>query len=177
MTTEGEQDRDTHLHLFSLFYKKENDMAEQFKNLTRSLAHGTLSRREVMRTMAGAIAGMTLASWFPGRALAQSELTHMCKHPGTCSTGGYHNCELKRYHNTNCYCFQQIGTTRGVCCCNTYCNCPSDIIRCVCKAQSDCPSGFFCISNTGCSCSGGFCLRKCNSTCRLSAKQGGRTAA
>ncbi len=62
-------------------------MAEQFENLTRSLAHGTLSRREVMRTMVGAIAGMTLASWFPGTVFAQSQYTDTCKNPGTCSHG------------------------------------------------------------------------------------------
>ncbi|MHB8599904.1 MAG: hypothetical protein ACYDER_24235 [Ktedonobacteraceae bacterium] len=155
-------------------------MTEQFKNLTKALAHDTLSRREVMRTMAGAIAGMTLASWFPGTALAQSEHTHTCKNPGTCSNS-FPNCELKRYHNTNCYCFQQINSTRGVCCCNTYCSCDasdaSGILPCGCLSQSNCPSGYFCISNTGCGCTSGLCLQKCNSTCTLSGKQSGRTAA
>ena len=153
-------------------------MTEQFENLTRSLAHGSLSRRQVMRTVAGAIAGMALASWFPGTALAESEYTHTCKNPFTCSSPNAHNCELKRYHNTNCYCFQQIGTTRGVCCCNGVCNCDSSSTQpCQCRSQSDCPSGYFCISNTGCSCTLGNCLQKCNSTCRLSGKGGGRTAA
>lgn len=152
-------------------------MAEQFENLTRSLAHSTLSRREVMRAMAPAIAGIALASWFPGTALAESERTHTCKHYGTCSTS-FSNCELNRYHNTNCYCFQQIGTTRGVCCCNSPCNCPSsDSQQCVCSSQSNCPSGYFCITNAGCGCSAGFCLQKCNSTCTLSSKGSGRTAA
>ncbi|MEO8972264.1 MAG: hypothetical protein ABI406_11775 [Ktedonobacteraceae bacterium] len=152
-------------------------MAEQFENLTRSLANGTLSRRKVMRTMAGAIAGMTLASWFPGTAWAEGEHTHTCKQYGTCSTN-FSNCELNRYHNTNCYCFQQIGTNRGVCCCDTYCNCDASSDQpCGCISQSGCPTGYFCITNVGCGCSTGFCLQKCNSTCTLSAKQSGRTAA
>ncbi len=159
------------------FREKENTMKEQFENLTRALAHGSLSRREVIRTMAGTIAGISMASWFSGTALAQSEHTHTCKHYGTCSNS-FSNCELKRYHNTNCFCLQQIGTTRGVCCCNGVCDCDASSTQpCICTSQSNCPSGYFCITNTGCGCSTGLCLQKCNSTCRLSAKQGGRTAA
>lgn len=157
---------------------KETTMTEQFENLTRSLAHDSLSCRDVMRTVAGALVGMTLASWFPGKVLAESELTHTCQHYGTCSNVGFPNCELNRYHNLNCYCFQQIGTNRGVCCCSTYCNCNSSSTQpCQCSSQSDCPSGYFCITNTGCGCTTGMCLQKCNSTCKLSGKPGGRTAA
>lgn len=152
-------------------------MTEQFENMTRSLAHSTLSRRQVMRTMAGTIVGMTLASWFPGTALARSEHTHICKHYGTCSTN-FTNCELNRYHNTNCYCFQQLGTNKGACCCDTYCNDNSSSPSFNgCTSQTQCPSGYFCITNVGCGCTAGFCLQKCNSTCTLSAKVGGRTAA
>jgi hypothetical protein len=176
MTAEGEQGVLTGIAFRSA--TKEITMAEQFENLTKSLAHGTLSRRQVMRTMAGAIAGMTLASWFPGTALAQSEHTHTCKNPYTCSSPNSRNCELNRYHNTDCYCFQRIGTTSGVCCCNTYCSCDSSSTQpCGCSSQAGCPSGYFCITNTGCGCSVGFCLQKCNSTCTLSSKQDGRTAA
>ncbi len=89
-------------------------MAHWFDDLTKSFVddtNGTLSRRRAVRNIAGVIAGMTLASWFPGQVLAQAEYTHVCKDPGTCSTN-FFDCDLNRYQNTNCYCFQQIGTGR-----------------------------------------------------------------
>ncbi|MHB8600347.1 MAG: hypothetical protein ACYDER_26505 [Ktedonobacteraceae bacterium] len=155
-------------------------MAHWFDDLTKSIVddtNGTISRRRAVRNIAGVIAGMTLASWFPGQALAQTEYTHTCKVPGTCSTS-FFNCYLNRYHNTNCYCFQQMGAGRGVCGCNSYCACDSGSIPpCICNSQSDCGSGYFCITNTGCGCTIGYCVPKCSSTCTLSPNHSGRTVA
>ncbi len=163
------------------FLEKETCMAHWFDDLTRSFAddtNGTLSRRRAVRNIAGAIAGMTLASWFPGQVLAQDTNIYMCKDPGTCSTSNFYNCDLKRYNNVNCYCFQHMSTGKGVCACNTYCACDSDgIPPCSCNTQADCATGYFCVTNTSCGCTNGYCLQKCNKTCTISSNHSGRTSA
>jgi len=153
--------------------KKEAPMTEWFSDLTKTLADETLSRRQAVRNIAGALAGGALAFWLPGQVFADSARKDYCKHPGTCSTS-FHPCGP----NPNCYCFQQIGTLKGVCACNGYCNCGSDSTQpCLCSKQSDCGRGYFCITNTGCGCSTGICIQKCTKTCQLQPNHSGRTAA
>jgi len=146
-------------------YHKEKTMANWFESVTKTLADGKLSRRGAMKTVAGITAAAALASFIPGEAFAASD--GKCT-PGTCSTT-FANCGK----NTNCYCFQHINPKHGGACgCNSYCaSIPP------CAKQSDCAKGSFCITNTGCGCTSGFCIPKCNKTCVLDASRSGRTAA
>jgi hypothetical protein len=154
-------------------------MTDWFNNLTKSLADETLPRRQAIRRIAGLLAGGVLASGVPGQVFAQdtSKHRHTCQNPGTCSNTTFPQCGHNEYGN--CYCFQRIGTQKGVCACNTYCNCDSQDGRCFgfCTKQSDCGRGFVCISNTGCGCTTGFCVQLCTKTCQLQANRTGRTAA
>ena len=142
-------------------------MAHWFDELTHMLANEKLSRRHAARRISSIVTAVVLTSfWVPEQVLAQSENTLTCKHTGTCSTN-FHNCG----GNPNCYCFQRLDSGKGVCGCNTYCN------DAFCRKQSDCATGYVCITNTGCACSTGYCAPKCTKTCTLDANHSGRTAA
>ena len=142
-------------------------MANWFETVTKTLADDKLSRRSAMKKAAGAVAAVALASIIPGEAFAASDNT-TCT-PGNCSQGGFTNCGV----NSNCYCFQKLTPrgVRGVCGCNTYCASAQP-----CSGQT-CPKGYVCITNTGCGCTTGLCVHKCNKTCVLSSDRAGRTAA
>ncbi len=142
-------------------------MANWFENVTKTLADDKLSRRKAMKTAVGITAAAALAAIIPGEAFAASD--HAMCSPGTCSTS-FSNCG--KTGNANCFCFQRIGTTTGVCGCNAFCSSLQ-----ACASQSDCPAHHICITNTGCGCTSGFCIRKCTSTCILHADHSGRTAA
>src|SRR5579872_1411129 len=94
-------------------------MADWFGDLTKTLADSTLPRRQAIRRISGVVAGAALASWLPGQAFAASEQKHRCSPYGTCSSN-FPNCGINKYNN--CYCFQKIGSAKGVCGCNTYCS-------------------------------------------------------
>jgi hypothetical protein len=150
-------------------------MANWFENITKTLADGKLSRRQMMTKMAGFTTATALAALIPaGEAFAATpdKRSHSCKYPGCCSCDQFMNCDLKKYGNTNCYCFQKLGPYPGVCGCNTYC---SSLIECI--DQASCPTGYTCITSTGCGCTQGFCIQKCNKTCTLASNGAGRTAA
>lgn len=148
-------------------------MANWFETITKTLADDKLSRRQAMKKAAGITAAVAMAAAIPaGEAFAATPDTEKCANPGTCSGASFHNCKIKKYNNTNCYCFEKIGTSNGVCGCNSYC-----ASQPVCSSQSGCASGYACISNTGCGCTTGLCVQKCNSTCILASNGAGRTAA
>lgn len=149
-------------------------MANWFETITKTLADDKLSRRQAMKKAAGITAAVAMAAAIPaGEAFAATPDHGMwyCPTPGTCSTP-FNNCDKKRNPQLNCYCFQHYGKTTGVCGCNTYCSSAQ-----VCSSQSQCASGYACIGNTGCGCTSGVCVQKCNSTCVLSSNGAGRTAA
>jgi len=146
---------------------KEMTMANWFESVTKTLADDKLSRRSAFRKAAGTVAGVALASLVPGSALANSD-AGKCKTHGSCSTGGYTNC-LKK--NTNCFCFQST-EGKAVCGCNTYCASAPP-----CSNSKACGAGKFCLTNSGCGCSTGLCVQKCNKTCILKSDRAGRTAA
>jgi hypothetical protein len=50
-------------------------MTDWFEDLSTTLADGTLSRRQVVRRIAGTVAGVAFAFWFPEQALAISLLS------------------------------------------------------------------------------------------------------
>lgn len=145
-------------------------MANWFESVTKTLADGKLSRRGAMKTAAGITAAAALASLIPGQAFAASlgAGKNACSSPGSCSTP-FSNCRT----NPNCYCFTHFNTKRnGVCGCNTYCSSAQ-----TCANQAGCPTGYFCITSTGCGCTTGVCVHKCNNTCVLDSSRSGRTAA
>ncbi len=147
-------------------------MANWFETITKTLADDKLSRRQAMKKAAGVTAAVAMASLIPaGEAFAATPDSEKCGKPGTCSSP-FTNCKIKKYNNTNCYCFEKIGSTAGVCGCNSYCASSPP-----CTSQSSCASGYACISNTGCGCTTGLCVPKCNSTCILQSNGAGRTAA
>ncbi|MEO8970986.1 MAG: hypothetical protein ABI406_05210 [Ktedonobacteraceae bacterium] len=147
-------------------------MANWFETITKTLADDKLSRRQAMKKAAGITAAVAMAAAIPaGEAFAASP-DKKCPAPGTCSGGAFVNCEKKKNPGLNCFCFEKIGTTSGVCGCNTFCASAP-----VCTSQAGCASGFSCISNTGCGCTTGLCVQKCTSTCVLSSNGAGRTAA
>ncbi len=149
-------------------------MANWFETITKTLADDKLSRRSAMKKAAGVTAAAALAAVIPaGEAFAATpDKGHSCKNPGTCSGPPFSNCGLKKWNNTNCYCFEKIGSTAGSCGCNTYCASAPP-----CSSQSNCASGYVCISNTGCGCTTGVCVQKCTKTCVLASNGAGRTAA
>ncbi len=157
---------------------KEAPMTDWFNDLTKTLADEALSRRQAVRRIAGMLAGGAIAFWLPDQVFADSasKHSHVCKHPGTCSTN-YPNCGHNQYGN--CYCFQSVGTGKGVCACNGYCACDSGgRQQCGCSRQSDCGKGYACVTNTGCGCTEmTICLQLCTKTCQLDANRSGRTAA
>ncbi|MHB8599050.1 MAG: hypothetical protein ACYDER_19835 [Ktedonobacteraceae bacterium] len=147
-------------------------MANWFETITKTLADEKLSRRQAMKKAAGITAAVAMAAAIPaGEAFAATPDKFSCPAPGTCSTP-FNNCEKKKNPGLNCYCFEHIGKTTGVCGCNTYCSSAP-----VCSSQSGCASGYACVSNTGCGCSTGLCIQKCTKTCVLSSNGAGRTAA
>ena len=150
-------------------------MANWFETITKTLADDKLSRRQAMKKAAGITAAVAMAAAIPaGEAFAATPDNgkYTCKAPGTCSGAPFNNCYLKKYNNTNCFCFEHINKTTGVCGCNSYCASSAP-----CSSQADCASGYACISNTGCGCTTGLCVPKCTSTCILQANGAGRTAA
>lgn len=149
-------------------------MANWFETVTKTLADDKLSRRQAMKKAAGVTAAVAMASLVPaGEAFAATpDRGHKCSNPGTCSGTAFTNCQKKLNPQLNCYCFQKIGSTNGVCGCNSFCSSLT-----ACSSQSGCPSGFACISNNGCGCTTGVCIAKCNSTCVLQQNGAGRTAA
>jgi hypothetical protein len=149
-------------------------MANWFETITKTLADDKLSRRQAMKKAAGITAAVAMAAAIPaGEAFAATPdtLKYSCKNPGTCSST-FNNCRLNEFGNTNCYCFEHIGKTTGVCGCNSYCSSLT-----ACASQSDCGTGYSCISNTGCGCTTGLCIPKCTKTCVLASNGAGRTAA
>jgi hypothetical protein len=147
-------------------------MANWFETVTKTLGDEKLSRRKAMKTAVGVAAAAALAAVIPGEAFAAEKKKHhknhhACKNPGTCSSP-FSNCGT----NSNCYCFENYGSTKGTCGCNSYC---ASIAPCT--KNSDCGKGNVCIGNTGCGCTSGFCIPVCNKTCVLDASRSGRTAA
>src|SRR5579859_3403586 len=103
---------------------KEMTMANWFESITKTMADDKLSRRQAMKKAVGVTAAAALASLIPmGDAFAATSDRggHYCKYPSCCSCVDFPNCQLKKYGNTNCYCFQKLGSTTGVCACNSYC--------------------------------------------------------
>ena len=149
-------------------------MTNWFESITKTLADDKLSRRQMMTKVAGFTAAAALAALIPADEAfaAISDRGHQCKYTSCCTCVDSPNCELKKYGNYNCYCFQKLGSTSGVCACNSYC---SSITSCT--NQANCPTGFACVTNTACGCTQGFCIQKCNSTCTLGSNGAGRTAA
>lgn len=143
-------------------------MANWFEDLTKTLADDKLRRRQAIRRISGIVVGAALASWLPGEAFAASEQKHRCSPYGTCSST-FANCGINKYNN--CYCFQKLGSTKGVCGCNSYCDDQ------FCNNQAQCQAGYVCITNTGCGCTVGVCIPKCTKTCQLDSNRSGRTAA
>lgn len=144
-------------------------MADWFGDLTKTLADSTLSRRQAIRRVSGVVVGAALASWLPGEAFAASEQKHRCSPYGHCTVDGP-QCGINKY--ANCYCFQKFGNYEGVCCCNSFCSSLKP-----CTHQTQCATGYACVTGTGCGCTGGFCVRKCTRTCQLDSSRSGRTAA
>jgi len=144
-------------------------MADWFGDLTKLLADSTLPRRQAIRRISGAVAGIALASWLPEQAFAASEQRHHCGYPGTCSSTTV-QCGFNKYNN--CFCLQRLDNGKGVCCCNTYCSSAPP-----CTRSAQCGKGYACITNTGCGCTTGVCLQKCTHTCQLGSGRSGRTAA
>src|SRR5258708_37031773 len=96
-------------------------MANWFEDLSRTLADDTLSRRQVVRRIAGTVVGVAFAFWFPEQALANH---HQCSNPGNaCGVPEFTNCE----NNPHCFCFQRIdhGSGKGVCGCSANPDCSS----------------------------------------------------
>ena len=150
-------------------------MANWFETVTKTLADDKLSRRQAMKKAAGVTAAVALAAVVPaGEAFAATPDAgkYSCKNPLTCSSSNTKNCDFGKFGNSNCYCFQHIGKTTGVCGCNSYCSSLT-----TCASQSDCGAGYSCISNTGCGCTTGVCIPKCTKTCILASNGAGRTAA
>lgn len=144
-------------------------MANWFEDLTKTLADDKLRRRQAILRISGIVAGAALASWLPGEVFAASEQRHRCSPPGSCS-GPTYNCGINKYNS--CYCFQKLGTIKGVCGCNNYCASLKS-----CNSQAQCPLGYACIINSGCSCTSGVCIKKCTRTCQPDSSRSGRTAA
>ena len=146
-------------------------MSNWFENLTKTLADQALPRRQAIRRISGTVAGVVLAFWLPDQAFASNEQNHSCPFPGSCSGIPPGNCGLNKYNN--CYCFQKMGTSfKPVCGCNSYCSTLTS-----CAANTQCPSGYVCITNDGCGCTTGVCILKCTRTCQLDSNRTGRTAA
>jgi hypothetical protein len=146
-------------------------MTKWFDEITKTLADDKLSRRQVMRKVAGTIAGAALASFIPAEALAARKMASSCPGPAGNCTSGFQNCGS----NSNCYGFTDV-SGKGVCGCNTYCTQAPP-----CSNDSSCGSGGVCIGYNGCTGCGsaGACIKACcgsNSNCQLSAGAG-RTAA
>ncbi len=149
-------------------------MANWFETITKTLADDKLSRRQAMKKAAGITAAVAMAAAIPaGEAFAATpDRGFSCKNPLTCSNSNTKNCDFGKFANTNCYCFQHIGKTTGVCGCNSYCASLT-----TCTSQAGCGTGYSCISNTGCGCTTGYCIPKCTKTCVLASNGAGRTAA
>jgi hypothetical protein len=148
-------------------------MANWFETVTKTLGDEKLSRRKAMKTAVGVAAAAALAAVIPGEAFAAEKKKHhknhhACKNPGNCNGSPFNNCGT----NPNCYCFENYGSTKGTCGCNSYC---ASIAPCT--KNSDCGKGNVCIGSTGCGCTSGFCIPVCNKTCVLDANRSGRTAA
>jgi len=130
-----------------------------FDELARGLANGTMSRRQALRWMGGAIAGAVLAS-IPGMALAQgdSDCAHCCKTtfpPGpergrcisACARGRgpcFESCtteyeECQQDPELCCVCRKENESNNLVCASRTILNCSRG-----CNNNSDCPTGTFC---------------------------------
>jgi hypothetical protein len=149
-------------------------MANWFEDVTKTLADEKISRRTVMRRVAGTVAGAALASALPGAVLAKGTGKACPGGGGNCSIG-FVNC--KNNSNTNCYCFD--GTKNkgaGHCGCNGFC---SQLSTCV--KNTDCPGGTFCSYFNTCNCNGGsgVCITTCagkNKNCQLGSGHGATAA-
>ena len=151
-------------------------MSDWFKEVTKTLADGTLTRRQALRRIAGSTAGAALVLCLPGSVLAQSKEPHTCTNrgclPGCCHKwSDYTNCGT----NQNCYCFSTFTADgfKGACGCNFRCYTPTAT---PCSHKSHCPKGYFCAFGTVCGCPG-LCVQYCTKTCHLDANRAGRTAA
>jgi len=137
---------------------KEMTMANWFEDMTKTLADEKLSRRQTLRRIAGSTAGIALASWLPGQALAKSHpnAKGACGNPATCG-GTFSPCG----HNKNCFCFLN-SQGKGTCgCIVNICNKNEK----QCKSNADCPSGSFCAKKTCCP-HKNVCIPKCGKTCK-----------
>lgn len=140
-------------------------MANWFTDLTKLLADEKLPRRAALARIGGIAAGAVLASFLPAEAYAAKR--QACKLPMTCSDPGFYPCGS----NPNCFCGQKKNLA-GACVCNSYCSSLKS-----CTRQIQCPSGYTCITSTGCSCTSGICVKNCTKTCQLDSNHSGRTAA
>ncbi len=134
-------------------------MANWFDEITRTMADDKLSRRQALGRVAGSLAGVALASWIPGQALAKSTSaakSGACHNPATCG-GTFSPCG----HNKNCFCFLNSKGSGTCGCIVNICNNKEK----TCKSDSDCPSGSFCAMKTCCP-HKNVCLPKCGKTCK-----------
>jgi hypothetical protein len=134
-------------------------MANWFEDVTKNVADEKLSRRQAIRRAASSIAGLALASWIPGQALAKSHpysKSGACNNPATCG-GTFSPCG----HNKNCFCFLN-SQGKGTCgCIVNICNNSEK----ACHTDKDCPGGSFCATQTCCP-HKNVCLPKCGKTCK-----------
>jgi hypothetical protein len=140
---------------------KEMTMANWFDQVTKTLSDKKLDRRQAVKTIAGTVAGVALASYLPETALAKVK-KYGCSIQ-TCGT--YTNCP--KNSNTNCYCFAQLNGKAG-CGCDYGCGSAQ-----ACANGSKCPKGYYC-SVTCCGTMD--CVQKCNQTCSLNSSHVGKTA-
>lgn len=150
--------------------EKEMTMAHWFEDLTKTMAHDKLSRRQVVGRIAGVVAGATIATWLPDQALAKHiPWKKQCPNGSNCNTPPTH---CNGNPNTNCFCST---STEGnpVCICNSYC---SQLP--VCSNSGQCKKGFICITENGCTGCGdsyGVCIAKCkgkHKNCQLGSGHG-----
>src|SRR5712671_1607594 len=100
--------------------RKEMTMAHWFEDVTKTLADEKIGRRTALRRVAGTVAGVALASAFPGAALAKSRGKAACPGGGGNCSIGFVNCQNNP--NPNCFCWDGMSENGpGHCGCNGFC--------------------------------------------------------
>ena len=133
---------------------------QKFDGLSKMLARGPLSRRQVLGGFGGLLAAVGLGTLAPGRAAASSCGSELCGETGYTCGGAVTQCGSSGRFRF-CYCTE---TPEGVYCgeeyfCNTttLCNDSSDCLETEICALNDCCSGYAHARGYA-----GFCAPRCD---------------
>ncbi len=147
-------------------------MADWFEDFTKTIADDKLTRRQAVGSIAGVVAGATIAVWLPEQVLAKTiPWKKQCPNGSTCETPVMF---CNGNPNTNCFCLTGMFSSepRGFCGRNSYC---SQLSTCI--NQSDCRRGTVCSYYNACNCQGtsGVCITACkgkHKNCQLGSGHG-----